>query len=475
MLVSGVVASGVLIAQDLNNTSQRRFVVLLLVIGGLLFVILLLAAWLIPSRTERLLDQLESANDERFELLRTEQEAQTQAAGLTDRFQESLIPSLEIEDDRLSVVTVYHPGEDSLSLGGDFVDAVSLGNGRCAFVVGDVVGHGPDAAALGATLRAGWRTMIASEPDTSQLFGRLEWLLLHESNDPHPFATASYCLVDADAGEVRIGLAGHPPPFILGPESGLAPIQAGVPLGLNNSEGWRFRRLPLSAGTTLILFTDGLFEGRATPTRPERLGIDRLGQLLSELNPGEVGTFDLVNLLRRLTDLHGGALPDDVAIIAVNVLESGPTQTTSEELAEPLRPELLEAEQILRRMHEYVQASGPDQSLRDTIHPDAEMRLLVSFGRPLHGRDAILAALEESRQAQIYQARVRSFEWLDENTSLTTANARFALEGGGYAEGQAYWLDEIRNELIWAVEIFGNETAARRTYRRRHTRKTGAN
>ena len=64
------------------------------------------------------------------------------------------------------------------------------------------------------------------------------------------------------------------------------------------------------------------------------------------------------------------------------------------------------------------------------------MRLLVSFGQPLHGRAAIVAALEKGREAAIYRARVHRFEWLDEHTLLTFAFARYALEGGGFAEGQ---------------------------------------
>ena len=78
------------------------------------------------------------------------------------------------------------------------------------------------------------------------------------------------------------------------------------------------------------------------------------------------------------------------------------------------------------------------------------MRLLVSFGQPLHGRAAIVDALEKGREAAIYRARVHRFEWLDEHTLLTFAFARYALEGGGFAEGNVYWLDELHEGLICA-------------------------
>ena len=92
------------------------------------------------------------------------------------------------------------------------------------------------------------------------------------------------------------------------------------------------------------------------------------------------------------------------------------------------------------------------------------MRLLVSFNRLLKGRAAVLEALERGRQATIFRAHVERFEWLDDQTSLTFARARYALEQGGHAEGRIVWLDEIRDGLIWRVRSFKQEADARRAY-----------
>ena len=121
------------------------------------------------------------------------------------------------------------------------------------------------------------------------------------------------------------------------------------------------------------------------------------------------------------------------------------------------------AERMLRALHEHA-ASEPMDEIAAFIHPDAEMRLLVSFGEPLRGRAEIVAALDRGREASIYRARVQTFEWLDDHTVLSSAFARYALEGGGFAEGNVWWLDELADDLIVRVTVFRSEEAARRTY-----------
>jgi hypothetical protein len=118
---------------------------------------------------------------------------------------------------------------------------------------------------------------------------------------------------------------------------------------------------------------------------------------------------------------------------------------------------------MLRAMHEH-EGGAPLGDVAELIHPEAEMRLLVSFNRPLHGRDAVVEALERGRQAAIYRAQIERFEWLDDETVLTSARARYALEQGGFAEGRIFWLDEIRDGKIWRVRNFRQEADARAAY-----------
>jgi len=118
------------------------------------------------------------------------------------------------------------------------------------------------------------------------------------------------------------------------------------------------------------------------------------------------------------------------------------------------------AEGMLRRLHENL-AADPSV-VEQLIHPQAEMCLLVSYGRPLRGRAAVINALERGREAEMYRAQVTDIEWLGERTALTSGRARYALEQGGFADARVYWLDEFRAGIIWRVRVFRDSAQARK-------------
>ena len=129
---------------------------------------------------------------------------------------------------------------------------------------------------------------------------------------------------------------------------------------------------------------------------------------------------------------------------------------------------------MLRALHEHKRDNVPADQLAPMIHPQAEMRLVIAFGATLQGRDTIVDALRSARRnASLYDARVRRFEWLDETTVLTFGQGRYALEGGGYAEGRLYWLDEFLDGLIYRAQVFMQEAGARRAYEERFEERTG--
>jgi len=102
--------------------------------------------------------------------------------------------------------------------------------------------------------------------------------------------------------------------------------------------------------------------------------------------------------------------------------------------------------------------------IREVIHPHAEMRLLVSFGRLLGGRAAIVEALEQGCAAVAFRAHVRGFDWLDDVTVLSFGHARYLLEDGEVVEGDVCWQTEFREGLLWRVHAFDSEADARRSY-----------
>ena len=124
---------------------------------------------------------------------------------------------------------------------------------------------------------------------------------------------------------------------------------------------------------------------------------------------------------------------------------------------------------MLRALYAHVTRVMADRTapdIRDLIHPQAEMRLFVSFGRLLRGRAAVVEALERGRAAVLFRTTVDRIAWLDDLTTLTFGHACYALENGDSAEGDVCWLGEFRDGMVWRVNAFTTEAAARQNYAR---------
>lgn len=244
-------------------------------------------------------------------------EAQDEAAALHASFEESLLPSIRLAE----VATLYRPGDDRLSLGGDFFDCLELRDGSVALLIGDVAGHGPAAAALGASLRSAWRALVLSGCPLADLPGGLQEVCVCERHDPYLFVTAVCGVVDAERRELCVLSAGHPPPIVLG--GGVVDVDNGPPLGVVRDGGaWPVAAVALAPADTVLLYTDGLVEGRAGPGAVERLGLEPLEARLAEAPAGAVREEHLQRLVDMATDAHGSGLPDDVALLALNIRRS---------------------------------------------------------------------------------------------------------------------------------------------------------
>lgn len=282
----------------------------------------------------------------------------------TARLERALLPNPLVGDERISVMVGYLPGGGGL-LGGDFFDTVERPDGSVLSVVGDVAGHGPDEAALGATLRTAWRTLVLTGTPPERILEQLERVLLTERARPEVFVTLCQVVVAPDRARVDLYLAGHLPPLLItGPVGDLRcdllpPTGRGRALGVPVDGGWEPRRIDLDGPFALMLYTDGLVEAEVRPavpvldpatvppTEPELdgLGRDALGLVAlhaeqpARVGPlrrrvprlGQSGLHDLVRedlerhgivgvverVLRRVRALHGGPLTDDAALLVV--------------------------------------------------------------------------------------------------------------------------------------------------------------
>ncbi|MHA7134940.1 PP2C family protein-serine/threonine phosphatase [Oerskovia turbata] len=250
-------------------------------------------------------------------------------AAETARLERALLPKALVSDETIAVMVGYLPGGNGL-LGGDFYDAVERPDGSVLCLIGDVAGHGPDEAALGATLRTAWRTLVLSDVAPGEILPLVERVLIPERSRSEVFVTLCQVVISPDRSSVDLYLAGHMPPLLLQDAcSELPTTSRGRALGIPVGGGWRAERVALDAPWALMLYTDGLIETtlatdgpvRAEPgalagVRRERLGVRGLiAAVDAELAHGQEGLVERV--FRRVRALHGGPLADDAAVLVI--------------------------------------------------------------------------------------------------------------------------------------------------------------
>ncbi|MEU2248411.1 SpoIIE family protein phosphatase [Streptomyces sp. NPDC019224] len=232
------------------------------------------------------------------------------------RLERGLLPVPLLNDDSFQTVARYEPGRAHGLLSGDFYDVVQTADGTVWAVIGDVSGHGAAEAALGVCLRVAWRTAVLCGTDPLEQLGLLESILVAERSDPHVFATVTSLVFPPGRDRVRIVRAGHPGLLLRhGTEVDWVEPEGGMALGLLPGHGqWSVTDVELAPGAALVLFTDGLFEGRTGPR--SRLGEEGLLGMARDL--GRLAARPFVDALvagaSAAAAPHGG-LADDVAVL----------------------------------------------------------------------------------------------------------------------------------------------------------------
>jgi serine phosphatase RsbU (regulator of sigma subunit) len=249
--------------------------------------------------------------------------AEEEAAVLHARLESNLLPHLEAQHGDLRLMWRYLPNEDRLGISGDFYDAAGTQDGGLAVVIGDVVGHGPDAAALGATLRASWHALVLSGASGPQLVSALSKVLAREEPSQEAFVTLCLAWFDADGEHASFLLLGHPAPLLVS-EGAVASVavRPELPLGLADAGDCAPTSLILPSTWSLLLYTDGLVEGHAGDGSQTRFGLERLlAQLQREARQevrDQLGEGALDRVLDSIITANGGPLPDDVAVFCVS-------------------------------------------------------------------------------------------------------------------------------------------------------------
>ena len=180
------------------------------------------------------------------------------------RLQECLLPRELPTHPDLQLAVRYLPANATADIGGDWYDVISLPGGRLAAVVGDVVGHGMEAAATMSSLRNVLRAFLIEGDNPGQALARMHEL----ANRTDTGLTATLCcvIIDPVTGTGVWTSAGHPPPVLVRPDGAAVYLAAGPnqqpALGVSNHPNASQSALVVAPGEMLLLYTDGLVERR---------------------------------------------------------------------------------------------------------------------------------------------------------------------------------------------------------------------
>ncbi|MEU5326744.1 SpoIIE family protein phosphatase [Streptomyces parvus] len=222
----------------------------------------------------------------------------------------------------------YLPADDVTGVGGDWFDVIPLSGTRVGLVVGDVVGHGLQAAATMGRLRTSVRAFAQLDMPPDELLTRLDDLVGQPAEEPPGAyggavetydvttgATCLYAVYDPVSRRCVMARAGHLPPAIVGPDGGVSfpDLPAGPPLGLGGLP-FESMEFELPVGSLLALFTDGLVEARDHDIGH---GLDTLGRVLGDRSASLEELCD-----RAVSELvPGGTSADDTALLLVRTRE----------------------------------------------------------------------------------------------------------------------------------------------------------
>ncbi|MGY1703311.1 SpoIIE family protein phosphatase [Geodermatophilus sp. SYSU D00697] len=274
---------------------------------------------------------------------------------MADTLQRSLLPAALPQPERLAVTARYLPAVAGTSAGGDWYDVLALPDGRVAVAVGDVVGHGAPAAAVMGQLRSSLATLLLAGFSPGRALEFLDIFAAPITGSR--VSTAACLLLDPVTGELTYSRAGHPPPLVahptgprflddgLGPALGLLPHTSARPEAVTT----------VAAGTSLVLFTDGLVEVRGADLDD---GLQRLADAVTARASAPLDS--LVD--GALAELVGPAgADDDIAVVAVRPLPA------------PLRLELPADPARLASVRQAVAAWAADAAVGQPATEDLQL------------------------------------------------------------------------------------------------------
>jgi GAF domain-containing protein/anti-sigma regulatory factor (Ser/Thr protein kinase) len=229
-----------------------------------------------------------------------------------ESFQEASLPATLPSVPGLVLDAFYAPGRAEAQVGGDWYDALRLVDGRVVVSIGDVAGSGLQAAVTMGNMRQIIRGIAQVHADPALMLDAADRALRLEH--PDKFVTAFVGVFDPINNTLTYASAGQPPPLLRRPNATIEPLTGtGLPLGLRSNAGTtRSATIDLVAGSTLLLYTDGLTEFERSPLSGEV----RLGEIFRDVIDDNLD-HPAQRIVERM--MNGAGTRDDVAVLVLNI------------------------------------------------------------------------------------------------------------------------------------------------------------
>ncbi|WP_406388461.1 PP2C family protein-serine/threonine phosphatase [Streptomyces sp. NBC_00887] len=259
-----------------------------------------------PDSTQELLLTLGRLVDQALENVRL----QRARAELGMALQRHMLPAELPDFPGVRLAARYAPSQDGLAVGGDFYDAFPMRDGVAGVVIGDVQGHGVEAAAFMGEARASLRALASVTADPGEVLTSANDLLISLGGDL--FTTCCLLSFVPQSGDLRIARAGHVP-MVWGTDAGDSGVSldaGGVPLGILPGQSYPVVHRRVTQPGYLVLLTDGVVEG---PAYPIEEGLAEVAGLVASAHG--VAPDVLASRVIRVADRTGH--DDDAAVLVV--------------------------------------------------------------------------------------------------------------------------------------------------------------
>jgi serine phosphatase RsbU (regulator of sigma subunit) len=240
-------------------------------------------------------------------------------AYLVRRLQEVFAPADVPKADGIAFSCWYQAASDGVNVGGDWYSALWLDHDRILFVVGDVMGHGLDAAIAMGRSRQTVLTLASADLGPVDILHLANRVMLRQDL----IVTMVVGIVTVSSREVVYAVAGHPPPILVAANGEATMLAAdGVPLGISDTVVYSRFFLKLEPGMRLVLYTDGLVEFN-------RNILD--GEVAMLTAARDLATYTDADVAERVAKnvVGTGPVRDDIAILTLSCLHTEPPSGAS--------------------------------------------------------------------------------------------------------------------------------------------------